>query len=110
MGRNRDIDLTPDQRDRILGLLKTHLPNVAVWAYGSRVTRTTRRYSDLDMVVFASPDQKRQVSDLREAYEESDLPFRVDVFVWDDVPESFQENIRAAHVVLTEKEERDVEA
>lgn len=104
MGRNVAINMTGDQHAFILGLLKKYLPNITAWAYGSRVKQTARPYSDLDMVVFATPDKKRQVSDLREAYEESNLPFRVDVLVWDEVPESFKKNIKATHVVLIKKE------
>ena len=100
------IDITTSQRKTILEMLKRYLPDTAVWAYGSRVKWTSRSESDLDMVVFASPDQKRQVSDLKEALEESDLPFRVDVFEWDEVPEGFRKNIEAEHVVLQEQSER----
>jgi type I restriction enzyme S subunit len=35
--------------------------------------------------------------------EESSLPFRVDLLVWDDIPESFRENIQRAYVVLVEE-------
>ncbi len=68
--------------------------------YGSRVKWTSRPQSDLDLVVFATPEQRRQVGDLREAFEESNLPFQVDLFVWDDVPESFRKLIEAEHVPL----------
>ena len=37
---------------------------------------------------------------LREAFEESDLPFRVDLFVWDRIPEQFKAQIEAEHVEL----------
>ena len=57
------------------------------------------------MVVFATPEQHRKVSNLREAFEESNLPFRVDLFVWDEVPEQFRKEIKADHVVMVEKEE-----
>ena len=60
----------------------------------------SRPQSDLDIVVFATREQRRRVGDLREAFEESSLPFRVDFFVWDDVPNSFREQIRADHVAL----------
>ena len=39
---------------------------------------------------------------------ESNLPFRVDLFVWDAVPEQFRKQIKRDHVVLVEREERDV--
>ena len=85
------IDVTAEQRRTILALLNRHLPDTAVWAYGSRVKGTSRPASDLDLVVFARPEQRAQVAELREAFEESDLPFPVDLFVWDEVPESFRE-------------------
>ncbi len=99
------IDVTTSQRKTILELLKRYLPGTVVWAYGSRVKWTARLGSDLDMVVFSSRDQKRQVSDLQEAFEESNLPFQVDLFVWDEVPEEFHANIEAEHVVLQEQGE-----
>ena len=95
------IDLTADQRLAVLRLIQAYLPETEFWAYGSRVKRTARPSSDLDLVAFASPQLRRQVADLREAFEESDLPFRVDVLVWDDVPESFRAEIRRERVVLT---------
>ena len=101
MGVDRTIDITAGQRKTILALLERHLPGTAAWVYGSRAKWTSRPQSDLDLVVFAKPEQRRGVGNLREAFEESDLPFRVDLFVWDEVPETFRDQIAAEHVVLT---------
>ena len=73
---------------------------MAVWAYGSRVTGNARRYSDLDLVAFPSPDQGKQVQELREAFEESDLPFRIDLFSWSEIPASFHQGIKQKCAVL----------
>ncbi len=101
MGRElENIDLTIAQRKEIAALLKRHLPDTEVWAYGSRVKFTSTPSSDLDMVAFASSAQKVAVYDLKEAFEESYLPFRVDLFIWDEVPEQFHKNIEAERVVL----------
>ena len=99
------IDITAEQRKTVLALLARHLPNTTAWVYGSRVKWTSSPKSDLDLVVFAKPEQERRVSDLREAFEESNLAFRVDLFVWDTVPEQFRKTIEAEHVVLVEREE-----
>ena len=56
--------------------------------------------------MFATPQQRRLVGDLREAFEESNLPFRVDLFVWDETPEAFRRQIEAEHVVLVGKQRR----
>ena len=108
MGLDRPIDITTDQRKTVLALLASHLPNTTAWVYGSRVKWTARPASDLDVVVFATLEQSGRVSDLREAFEESNLPFRVDLFVWDEVPEQFRKQIEAEHVVLVEKKEPSV--
>ena len=104
------VDITAERHETILSLLERHLPGTTVWAYGSRVKQKSRSTSDLDLVVFASPDQVHRVGDLREAFEESDLPFQVDLFVWDEVPESFRKRIETEHVVLVEKQQRDTGA
>ena len=100
MGIGGKLHLDAAHRATILSLLQEHLPGVTVWAYGSRVKGTNRPHSDLDLVVFSTPEQVPRIADLREAFEESDLPFRVDLFVWDDVPASFRERIAAEHAVL----------
>jgi len=97
------IDITPKQRNTIDSLLRRHIPGVTVWAYGSRVKWTSRPDSDLDLIAFTTPEQKGRISALKEAFEESSLPFRIDVMVWDDVPESFRKNILEQYVVLAEK-------
>ena len=98
------IDLSAGQRRTVLALLSRYLPNTAVWAYGSRVKWTSRPASDLDLVAFAEPEQAACVAELREAFDDSDLPFRVDLFVWDDVPSGFRKRIEAEHVVLARRE------
>ena len=108
MGLDRTIDITAEQRKIVLALLQRHLPNTTAWVYGSRAKWTSSPQSDLDLVVFATPEQNGRVSYLREALEESSLPFRVDLFVWDTVPEQFRKHIKRDHVVMVEREERDV--
>ena len=110
MGVDRAIDITAKQRKIVTDLLERHLPNTTAWVYGSRAKWASRPQSDLDFVVFATPKQNGRVSDLREALEESNLPFRVDLFVWDAVPEQFRKQIKSEHVVLVEKEQREVES
>ena len=102
MGVEQVIDITSSQCKTVLALIQQYLPGVAVWAYGSRVKWTSRPQSDFDLVAFAPLEQKDRVSTLREAFEASDLPFRVDLFVWDEVPGSFRHEITKNHVVLVE--------
>jgi type I restriction enzyme S subunit len=100
------LDITKGQRRTLLTLLRRFIPGVAVWAYGSRVKWTARPNSDLDLVVFSTPAQNPLVSGLKESLAESDLPFLVDIQVWNEVSERIHAIIRNEYVVLQEAEEK----
>lgn len=95
----RSLDISAEQRKSLIALLHRHLPGVTVWAYGSRVKGAARPNSDLDLVVFTA--QRPQVSELKDALDESNLPFRVDLHVWDEIPERFHEIIRSEYLALS---------
>ncbi len=99
------IDLTKEQHTILTTLVRRFLPGVAVWAYGSRVKWTAHPNSDLDLVAFTTPAHRAEVADLKDALAESNLPFLVDLHVWDDVPERFCEIIRKEYVVVQEAKE-----
>ncbi len=96
----KDICISDEQKAVILSLLSKILPETKVWIYGSRINGKSNEKSDLDMVVFAKPEQKLQVMELKEAFAESNLPFRVDLFVWDELPGEFQQRIEPEHFEL----------
>ena len=96
------MNLTPDQHALLRAFLRRFIPGVAVWAYGSRVQGTARVNSDLDLVAFAPPAQRQRVTELKEALDESNLPFLVDLLVWDELPDHFHRTIAARYVVVQE--------
>lgn len=101
MGVAPVIDITAEEHKAIVELLTRHLPGTVAWAFGSRTKWSGTPRSDLDLVVFATPEQQQQVNGLRDAFEESNLPFRVDLSVWDDIPDSFRGRIEAEHVPMS---------
>ncbi len=105
---NATIDITSAQREMLAGLLQRYLPGVAVWAYGSRVKGSARKHSDLDLVVFSTAEQRSAVSELQDALDECNLPFLVDLHVWDEIPERFREIVRKEYVLVQEAADRDV--
>ena len=96
MGVIAAIDIKPNDREILFSLLARHLPRTTVWAYGSRVAGGSMPWSDLDLVVFSDAEQKHQLSLLKEALEESNLSFRVDLLEWDSLPDNFKANIAAS--------------
>lgn len=94
------LDVAPQELKTIQALLKQYVPHTRVWAFGSRVKFTAHPASDLDLVAFISKEQELQFSLLKEALEESDLPFRVDLHDWNELPETFHKNIRSNYVEI----------
>ena len=95
------IDLRPDQLAIVEGILAEHVPDCEVRAFGSRATWTAKDYSDLDLaVVDDGPLDRRTLGRLKEAFEESILPMRVDVVDWHAIADSFRQTIKPDCIVL----------
>ena len=76
----RQIDLSPSQACEVRSILAGVLTTPQAWVFGSRATGRARPYSDLDILISRTePLTWRQRADLLDAFEASDLPFRVDV-------------------------------
>jgi predicted nucleotidyltransferase len=89
--------MTDQHRRIVLDILNTHLPaGAAVWAFGSRVNGRARRYSDLDLAIDAGRRLTiDETATLREAFDDSDLPYRVDVVDWQAINPGFRGLIAA---------------
>ena len=102
-GTLNTLHLSARHRALIESLLRKHLPEVEVWAYGSRVNGQSHDGSDLDLVL-RGPGLKRiptsALGDFEEALRESTVPFLVEVHDWAWLPEEFHREIERLHVVL----------
>lgn len=97
------IDIRPDHLEIVKAILRKHVPDAEVRAFGSRVTSTAKDHSDLDLaIVNDKPLDFRTKALLEEAFEESDLPFRVDVVDWAAVGEEFRRIIARRYECLQE--------
>ena len=98
----------PQRYRRILeGLLREHVPEAEVWAYGSRITGESHDGSDLDLVI-RGPELKPLDDgffELLEAIEQSNIPILVQAHDWARLPESFHAEIERDYVVVQEGEE-----
>lgn len=91
------IAWTAEQEALVRAILADHLPDsVAVSVFGSRVTGKARRYSDLDLALAGDgPIAAGTKLDLAEAFDESDLPWKVDLIDWASTSEHFRQIIAA---------------
>ena len=103
MGIIDSIDLNPNHLATVRAILAEHVPECEVRAFGSRTTWTAKDYSDLDLAVSGEgPLDWRTLGRLKEAFEESVLPMRVDVLDWQATSESFQEVVERDYEVVQE--------
>jgi predicted nucleotidyltransferase len=95
------IDVRPDLWAIVRNILRRHVPESEVWAFGSRATGKAKRYSDLDLAIMSDTGLPLAVrAELEEAFSESDLPWRVDVVDWATTSPTFQAIIMRDKVVL----------
>jgi len=95
------INMGPHQRLMIETILNHHIPNVEVRAFGSRVSGNAKPYSDLDLVVRGSEKLPLAVLyRLRNEFEESDIPFRIDILDWNRLSPEFKHAILSHSEVL----------
>jgi type I restriction enzyme S subunit len=95
------IDISPENWRIVSDILQRLVPDREVWAFGSRAKWSAKEYSDLDIAVIGDePLGLTRTAELTEAFQESALPFKVDVVDWATISPSFRRVIQGHHVGL----------
>ena len=99
------LDLSPKHRAILEAIIVKHLPDVEVWAYGSRVKGEGHDSSDLDLVLRGPGLNKIHfdvLGQFKVAVRESSIPILVEARDWAriPIPERFQREIERDYVVL----------
>ncbi len=88
------IDLSEDHIETVLEILKKYVPNCEVLVFGSRISGNAKPYSDLDLAIKGDEPLDFDILRLlKESFENSNLPIRVDVLDWHGISEQFQKVI-----------------
>ncbi len=95
------IDVPEKHLETIKRILAKFAADCEVRAFGSRVAGTARDYSDLDLAIVGKDKIKRRAKMLlREAFEESDLPFRVEVMDYHAISDEFRAVIDKKYEII----------
>jgi type I restriction enzyme S subunit len=95
------IDISPENWRIVRDILQRIVPDREVWAFGSRAKWTAKEFSDLDIAIIGDkPLSIALTADLREAFQESALPFKIDIVDWANITPSFQQVIQAAKIQI----------
>lgn len=101
------LDVPPAHLAVVLSILRRHVPDREVWAFGSRVRGTAKAHSDLDLAVLGdAPLGLSVLASLEESFRESDLPWKVDVVDWATTSEVFRRIIEEERHVIQKANER----
>jgi predicted nucleotidyltransferase len=90
------FSLSPEQDALILRILAQHLADRrgTVYVFGSRAKGTARKYSDVDLLLELDPPaEAKLLGDLADAFEESSLPFTVDVVSFSELNLHYKDEI-----------------
>lgn len=95
------MNIKPEHRKIVCDILARHLPGREVQVFGSRANGTAKPHSDLDLVIMG--DELLPVTTtrtLRDAFDDSDLPFQVDLVEWAGTSEEFRKVIASSAIPL----------
>lgn len=96
----KPINLTDKELSIVANILKDRSDAVI---FGSRIKGTSKRFSDLD-ICLKDPIKDYEYELLKEAFENSDLPFKVDLVDYRRVDDSFKkiidnEGVKLSHYI-----------
>ncbi len=95
------IDIEKEHLSLVQDILKQHVSDCEVRAFGSRVNGTASRFSDLDIVLQCEGELSwEKLQGLKDAFASSDLPITVDVLDWHAISESFRKLISKEYEVI----------
>ncbi len=95
------IVVTADEWAIVHAILRKHLPDREVWAFGSRAAGKAKRYADLDLAIISeTPRSWRILGEMADDVPESDRPWRVDILDWATVSPTFRKIIEQSRVVI----------
>ena len=95
------LQLSEEELQIVHSILQSLVSDREVWVFGSRATAKYKPYSDLDLVVMGEEALPlATTADLREAFSNSDLKFKVDLVVWSELTENFKQIIRNHYLII----------
>jgi type I restriction enzyme S subunit len=99
----KKFDIKPEHLFVVQDILNKYLQkDVIIWVFGSRAKKNTKPYSDLDLALDMNGEliDPEIISKIANDFEESDLPYKVDVLDIVTVSDKFREIIEIDKIRL----------
>ncbi|MCM1265640.1 MAG: nucleotidyltransferase domain-containing protein [Candidatus Gastranaerophilales bacterium] len=88
------IDLNEKYINYIRKEIRTNLPNCNIYIFGSRAKGTSKKYSDIDIALSDESLNNKILSTIKNNFENSTLPYEVDVIDLNNITEDFYNLIK----------------
>ena len=96
-----NLFINPAYLKMLKDIFDSYCPEAEIWAYGSRIKGEVHDASDLDLAVKDFNDKNKNVYELKELINNSNIPIIVDILDFNNIPESFQKEIEKDYVVIS---------
>jgi predicted nucleotidyltransferase len=98
---SNEVRADPADLAYVKAVLRKLVPDRDVYVFGSRATGRARKFSDLDLAIMGDTALPWEtLADLKDAFDESDLPFKVDILEWATTSKNFREIVRKVAVLV----------
>lgn len=88
------MTLDSDTRSSVITILHRYLPGANTFLVGSRARGTDKRYADIDLLLVSPGHLTRETRALLNVeFDESDIPYKVDLIESDMLAESFRQQL-----------------
>lgn len=95
------VDLDKNTRQSIRKILAEYCPDQKVLLVGSRASGPAKKYADVDLLILdKTPVAAKQFSLIKLAFEESDIPYKVDLLSWSELTPSFRQRLLRNHAEI----------
>ncbi|MCQ2790300.1 MAG: nucleotidyltransferase domain-containing protein [bacterium] len=94
------INIKQEHINILYEIFNNYCPKAEIWAYGSRVNGDSHSGSDFDLTIKSFNSDNKHLSELKKHIEESDIPFLVDITVFENLPKSFQNEITKKYIKI----------
>ena len=93
-----ELFIKPEYMNILKEIFSNYCPEAEIWAYGSRLNGRAHAGSDLDLTIKSFNSEGKKLYELKELLSESNIPFLVDINIFDTLPDSFKEEIMKNYV------------